>query len=181
MTNSTDVPCEHSGLQLLDGNYKKGLRDLSSKTTPMCLPPASRMSPLVTNLPGLPPPYMHTASKQRRLEVGTACMGIRLWTSCTVYNLIAKISPKKWKGFRDGCHTPPLKKSKEIRGKCHCPASVPSHLKGNGIGCDWGCVMAFPLVSLLLWEMEYDRPSLNPFSFLEILFWFLFKWQPHSW
>ena len=38
------------------------------------------------------------------------------------------------------------------------------------MGWDRGWVMAFPLVSLLFWGVEYDRPSLNPFCFSEKIF-----------
>jgi len=40
---------------------------------------------------------------------------------------------------------------------------------------DRGWVMAFPLVSLLFWGVEYDRPSLNPFCFSEKIFYFLYN------
>ena len=41
------------------------------------------------------------------------------------------------------------------------------------MGWDRGWVMAFPLVYLLFWGVEYDRPSLNPFCFSEKIFCFL--------
>ena len=60
------------------------------------------------------------------------------------------------------------------------PASVPSHpkfyiLNGMVLRLD----MAFPLVSLLFQEVEYDRSSLNPCYFLEEIFYFLvdIAWQ----
>jgi len=37
-----------------------------------------------------------------------------------------KISPKNKKDLGMGCHIPPLKKARN-KGKCHYPASVPSH------------------------------------------------------
>ena len=43
------------------------------------------------------------------------------------------------------------------------------------MGWDWGWVMGFALVSWLFWEVEYDRPPLNPLSFFgENFFCFLF-------
>ena len=38
------------------------------------------------------------------------------------------------------------------------------------MGWDWSWVMEFPLISLLFWEVEYDRPSLNPFIFQRKVF-----------
>ena len=43
----------------------------------------------------------------------------------------------------------------------------------NFMGWDRGWVMAFPLVPLLFWGVEYDKPSLNPFCFSEKIFCFL--------
>ena len=48
----------------------------------------------------------------------------------------------------------------------------------NFMGWDRGWVMAFPLVPLLFWGVEYDRPSLNPFCFPEKIFCFLYYWGP---
>ena len=64
-----------------------------------------------------------------------------------------------------GCHTPPLEKAKQ-QGKRHTqPQSHPIPkfyiFKWDGLRL----VTAFPLVSLLFLEVEYDMPSLNPFYF----------------
>ena len=44
-----------------------------------------------------------------------------------VYNKKKMFSPKTKKDLGMACHTPPLKKKKRNKGKCHYPASVPSH------------------------------------------------------
>ena len=101
--------------------------------TPMCLPPVSRTSPLMTNLSGLPPPYC--IRKQSKTTGGGNSLGMRLWMSCTVYNLMCKrrkkISPKK-EDLWIGCHTPPLKKAKK-QGEIPSPSLSPIPL-ANEIG-----------------------------------------------
>ena len=43
-----------------------------------------------------------------------------------------------------------------------------------GMGVSWRWVVTIPLVSELLWEVEYDGPSLNPFCFSGKKFTFFF-------
>ena len=84
-------------------------------------------------------------------------------------------SEGKWRDLAVVCHTPPLKKQSN-KVKCHYPASVPSHLLsvefGNGMVMRMGsrispCFWPF-------WEVDYDSPSLNSFSFSDNFFIFLF-------
>jgi len=70
-----------------------------------------------------------------------------------------------------GCHASPLKEAKK-QGEMPLPIISPIPFTNVEFrdGWDWGWVVAFPLVSLLFWEVEDDRPSLNSFSFSEKTF-----------
>jgi len=58
-------------------------------------------------------------------------------------------------------------RSKKKQGEMPLPSlsPIPSLNSTFYMGWGWGWVMAFPLVSLLFWEVEYDRLSLNTFLF----------------
>jgi len=69
------LPCERSGIQVLDRHYNKGLQGRLSATTPECLPSVYLTSLHMTTFPGLPLHIcMHTASNQR-LKMETAWEG----------------------------------------------------------------------------------------------------------
>ena len=76
------LPCKCSGFQPPDRHCKKRLWDSCWASSPVCLPSVYLMSPHMTNLPGFPPPYLHTASDQRS-EVVTA----RVEEDCVQYFL----------------------------------------------------------------------------------------------
>ena len=100
------------------------------------------------------------------------CFSCALKSSQTRNN---KFSPENKQDSGMAYHIPPLKKVQKTRGnaitqpRSHLIPKFDILLKG----WDWGWVMAFLLVSLLFWGVEYDRPSLNPFCFLEKIFCFL--------